>query len=338
MPLLSVIVPIYNVENYIKDCIESIIKQLPKHGVEVILINDGSEDKSLCILEELVLNLDDCVRDKFLIISQENKGLSCARNKGISEAKGKYLSFIDSDDVLLDNYFESIFEVLLKYPNIDIIKFKFKVFSRLNDFNKYQLYLNKEGFFNIDSNLIIELFNDSSWYAWSHIYNANLFVERKFPLGLNFEDVATVPYLYIKSHNIYFINNELYGYRVREGSITTSTNKNVVDKNIKSLEVILNTLLNDTEQKREFYILYIYFIRVYFDFLLRYRGVFYSYREWFVLKEKTKFVNIDYKLLFRSKKNFTYFFLYQNIGFFSNYAIKFLGKLNTFLNMFKIKK
>ena len=97
---ISVIIPVYNVEKYLRICLESILNQNFK-GYEIILINDGSTDNSLNICREYEKKYSNII-----VINEENSGPSAARNKGLEYAKGKYISFIDSDDELLPNYFK----------------------------------------------------------------------------------------------------------------------------------------------------------------------------------------------------------------------------------------
>ena len=98
-PKLSIIIPVYNVENYVDTCIESLYKQgISEYEFEVILINDGSTDNSLSIIQEYENKYSNIT-----IISQKNQGLSTTRNNGIKLAKGEYLLFVDSDDLIIEN-------------------------------------------------------------------------------------------------------------------------------------------------------------------------------------------------------------------------------------------
>ncbi len=97
IPMVSVIIPVYNVEPYLRECMDSIVNQTLR-DIEIICVNDGSTDGSLSILEEYRAN-----DPRIAVISQDNKGLSAARNRGLSQARGKYIYFVDSDDyVALD--------------------------------------------------------------------------------------------------------------------------------------------------------------------------------------------------------------------------------------------
>src|SRR5690606_20128377 len=113
IPLVSLIIPVYNVELYVIECLESVIKIIPHDkSVEVIIVDDGSPDNSINLIENYILNLNDNIKNNFHIFSQENRGLSGARNTGINIAKGRYLAFLDSDDVLQGNFFNDILAII----------------------------------------------------------------------------------------------------------------------------------------------------------------------------------------------------------------------------------
>ena len=104
---ISIIVPIYNVEYYIEDCVKSILGQSYRN-LEIIFVNDGSTDNSIDILKDLISNDHRCS-----IVSQKNGGLSSARNKGLSVSTGEYVTFIDSDDFLKESYIEELYKNLI---------------------------------------------------------------------------------------------------------------------------------------------------------------------------------------------------------------------------------
>ena len=114
--ILSIIIPIYNVEKYIKDCVESVLNQRKNADeVEVILVNDGTPDNSMSIVDTAVKDLKG-----IYIINKENGGLSSARNAGLMMARGDYIWFVDSDDTLLPNAIEEVFEVLSNHLGFDV--------------------------------------------------------------------------------------------------------------------------------------------------------------------------------------------------------------------------
>ncbi|WP_060668318.1 glycosyltransferase family 2 protein [Oceanobacillus caeni] len=126
-PLISVIIPVYNVEEYLEECLNSIINQTYKH-IEVIIINDGSTDNSYKVINEYANNYKN-----MKVINQKNAGQSVARNKGMEIAKGKYIYFLDSDDYILPETFDNLVQQLEK-NNLDLIRFVARPFS--DSFNK----------------------------------------------------------------------------------------------------------------------------------------------------------------------------------------------------------
>ena len=117
---VSVIVPVYNVEKYIRQCLESIINQTYKN-LEIIVVNDGTKDNSMKIVEEYLSD------ERIKVINKENGGIASARNRGIDEATGEYISFVDSDDWLELNTYEKLVEIIV---DEDIIVFNY---NRVDD-------------------------------------------------------------------------------------------------------------------------------------------------------------------------------------------------------------
>lgn len=114
---LSIIIPIYNVEEFIEECLNSIILQVSESfPIEIIVVNDGTPDNSMTIVNRIQTRIPNLFR----IINQENQGLSMARNNGLRVAKGEYVWFVDSDDYLLSNALLKVKEYIEKYPNIDV--------------------------------------------------------------------------------------------------------------------------------------------------------------------------------------------------------------------------
>lgn len=114
-PLLSIIIPVYNVENYIRDCLDSLLQQ-DLTACEVLCVNDGSTDGSLAILQEY----QGAHPDVFKVFTQTNQGQAVARNKALDEAQGDFVVFLDSDDYYLPNAIETIMNHIMKYPHVDV--------------------------------------------------------------------------------------------------------------------------------------------------------------------------------------------------------------------------
>ena len=181
MPKLSVIVPVYNVEKYLKECINSIINQTLK-DIEIICVNDGSTDNSLKILEELS-QLDNRIK----IINKENGGLASARNAGMKVASGEYYTFIDSDDFIDTNAYET---VINKKSEADIICFGIQVFGNENSTQKKY----DDTYYKIKYNGLQKLTDDiifnTDVSACNKVFKSDIINKNNitFPDGLNNED------------------------------------------------------------------------------------------------------------------------------------------------------
>ena len=133
MPKFSVILPVYNVEKYLRECLESLVNQTLK-DIEFICVNDGSTDSSLDILNEYAKK-----DSRFVIINQHNQGQGVARNNALAVAKGEYVAFVDPDDWVETNMFEELY-LKFKETNVDVIQFNFKVCFEKSGEIKYKNY------------------------------------------------------------------------------------------------------------------------------------------------------------------------------------------------------
>ena len=244
---LSIIVPIFKVENYIIECIESICCQLI-NGVEVILVNDGTPDKSMILAKNYIMDKYSNHQDKFVYIDQENKGQSIARNVALKIAKGEYIAFLDSDDLLYQNYFKNLFEVL---KDVDIVQFKSaRFYNNKADFKYFNVGLiGKNGCEQNTTQLMLEIFNQNAWFPWLNVYKKELFLNLEFPKDIYFEDAVTIPEVFLRAKNIYFIDEIMYLYRVNfEGSILNNSNSNI-EKKFISFEFVLKIYLERLKNK-----------------------------------------------------------------------------------------
>lgn len=212
MPKISIIVPVYNVQNYLDSCIQSILNQTFK-DFEVILVNDGSTDKSGAICNEYSKKYS-----KVKVIHKQNGGQGDARNEGIKIAKGDYIGFVDSDDVIEDSMYEILYNMCIKndadvstclLTSIEEGITNNKIYS-----GKISIYSNKEA--------IKETYNGgiSGYSPCNKLYNRILFENIKFPVGRIYEDASVLYKLYMNSNKIIFIESALYKYMRREGSTT----------------------------------------------------------------------------------------------------------------------
>ena len=204
---LSIIVPAYNSSDYIKECISSVLMQKTSYNYELIVINDGSKDDTL---EKINLFKE----NKHLkIITQENKGFSGARNRGIDESLGKYIMFLYSDDLLCENSIEKLIKTA-KEKKADIVQGSYYTFNK----NGNKFYTNITP---TEKNKEISV----PGFPWGKVYNAKLFEKVRFPLDFWYEDTI-VNYLLARLSNKYVaISDYVYGYRINEKGITFTSKK-----------------------------------------------------------------------------------------------------------------
>lgn len=238
--LISLIIPLYNVEKYIEECLNSIIEQI-NEKIEVIIINDGSKDDSVLIVENILKKIDDIViRDNFKILHQSNQGQSVARNIGLEIARGQYIAFLDSDDLLENNYFHKLIPILQQYQP-DIVRFKYSTFTNLITQKEcFNIYIPEKKFVETTTEILKGVFNDMKWFSFINIYKKNLFKDEFFPKNVYFEDVVLISKIFTKSKNIYFLDESLYLYRIHPNSSI----RNSSIKNIQKLESSHRSLLD----------------------------------------------------------------------------------------------
>ena len=211
---VSIIVPIYNVENYLRQCLDSIQNQTYKK-FECIMINDGSTDSSQQIAEEYLSD------SRFKLINQSNKGLSGARNTGISHIREEstFVAFVDSDDYIYPDFLETLIEhieydVDIIEGMIDYFYDEIKVDNVCHDFEK-QILITK------DDKLGKLALNELRVSVFPKLFRKSLLTEDFFPKGWIFEDLAVVPELVSHSGKWIKLPKVIYGYRIRPNSITT---------------------------------------------------------------------------------------------------------------------
>lgn len=301
---LSLIVPVYNVENYIIECLNSIVNIIPSDGsTEVIIINDGSPDNSINLAENYILNLNDNIKNNFHIFSQENRGLSGARNTGIDNAKGRYLAFLDSDDVLQGDFFNDILAIIKKH-NPDIVEFRAIRFDDNGNTSNPFPKLFDDGLYDLDQKIWKKLCNISAWYSWLRVYNKNLFDDIKFPEGKNYEDAYTTPYVYLKAKNIYFCNNQYIGYRINPNGITATKSIKNIDDIGGAAEKLIGFFNYRPELSSSFISLAQYYIANSYET----EGFFVANKRWKLLKEQLYTSSFDKKYIVNRGNKFFFLF------------------------------
>lgn len=292
---LSIIIPIYKVEKYIVECIESICCQLID-GVEVILVNDGTPDNSMLLARQYISEKYKHLEKQFLFIDQENQGLSGARNTGIRISRGEYIAFLDSDDKFSENYFDKIMSIIIEY-DVDLIQFSA---IRFDDMGNHFSFLQRQifkGFIELNEQVLRSIFESSSWFAWLRVYNKKLFdFSNLFPLGINYEDAFLVPRLILKSSNIFYLDDTLVLYRLNPNGITFSNSK----KNIDNCQFVLESMI-DRIQEHQLYKTAAFNMVIYFiEISLFNEGYNSAKNRWHLIKMKLKNVNM-YNLSLKQK-------------------------------------
>lgn len=210
---VSVIVPVYNVEKYLDECLSSLVNQTLSE-LEIIVVNDGTKDNSQSIIDQYVKQYP----NKVVSLIKENGGLGDARNYGIPYAKGEYIGFVDSDDIVHLEMYEKMFNKA-KLEDSDLILCDLEYFYETSSEKMV-----KEGLVqieNIDINKTVFL---SPLFAWNKLYRKSLFIESglKYPIGLWYEDIpVTVPFFTL-AKKISYVNETLIYYRQRSTSIMGS--------------------------------------------------------------------------------------------------------------------
>lgn len=213
--LVSIVVPIYNVEAYLKRCVDSLLLQTYKN-IEIILVDDGGQDNSGAICDEYAKR-----DERIKVIHKPNGGLSDARNKGIDIANGEYIAFVDSDDYISNDFIEVLYEICER-EKCDIAQCKFeKVYgdSFVEERRNGSITLRN----NIEQ-LEFSFGNDDveSIVVWNKLYKTNLFNNLRFPFGKINEDEFTTYKLFYKANKIVTVNLAMYGYFMSENSIMRS--------------------------------------------------------------------------------------------------------------------
>lgn len=241
---ITVIIPVYNVEKYLVQCLESIVGQSVLFD-EVILVNDGSSDKSLSICMEYCSNYK-----YFKLINQNNQGLSAARNKGLECASKEYVMFLDSDDYLRMDTVKLLKDKLCKFP-MDAVYFDADIRCEDGCTDRKNIYERKSAC--LDRTLMSGWEFFSKCYPENYVVSACMAVYRKkaiddagavFPEGLYYEDNFFSYIFMIQAKYVSHISEKLYQRRYRKGSITTSANseKKIMDF-IKIILLIWNEII-----------------------------------------------------------------------------------------------
>jgi len=216
---VSIIVPVYNVENYLAKCLDSLLKQTHQN-IEILVVNDGSKDNS----EQIIQNYAQQYPEKIKSFSKENGGLSDARNFGIDRVTGDYIGFVDSDDYVTETMFEEMVNLAEKHQSKMVICNIQKVDQHGNVTQKLTQIPNMPEKIDLEKNFSI--FSDLSYFACNKLFKKELFDQKRFKKGAHFEDIQLIPQLLLECERVAQTQNFHYQYLERTDSITkTHTEK-----------------------------------------------------------------------------------------------------------------
>lgn len=219
--LLSIIIPCYNNEKYIRKSLESVTNN-KSDLTEIIVINDGSNDNSLKIIKNYI-NKNKLKNVK--VISHKNHGPGYSRNIGIKKSQGEYIAFLDSDDLFINNFLPKIIPIVQKCK-YDIIEFGFFRFynSLKNGLKTYKPIYDFEGCYLLKK-ILLDIFSKTVWYPSTRIYKKKLWKNIKFPDSLYYEDQMTIYKVFMKAKTIFFLKKPFLAYRFTKTSITENIDK-----------------------------------------------------------------------------------------------------------------
>ena len=232
MPKISVIVPVYNVENYLEKCLNSLVNQTIQ-DIEILVINDGSKDQSQKIIVQFATQFP----EKIKAFEKENGGLSDARNFGLDRATGDFIGFVDSDDYVTETMFEEMYQLAQK-NNAEIVICNLQ---KVNEHGEITQKLTQIP--NMPEKIVLKdyfsVFSDASYFACNKIFRKELFLTKRFKKGVHFEDIQLIPQLFLESSIIAQTQHFHYQYLERSDSITKTHTEKGLDilKAVEDVEV-----------------------------------------------------------------------------------------------------
>ena len=246
-PQISIIIPIYNVEEYITECLQSVMRQTYKGHIECILVDDCGKDNSISVAEHLIADYKGQI--EFRILHHErNRGLSAARNTGTDAAKGDYIYYLDSDDYISEDCIDVLVEPLLK-QDYEMVVGRMKMFEGMEE--EY-IWVENTTIIEGNENVFKAYYVDRKMYAtaWNRLIKRSLFstYNISFREGLLHEDELWNYMLFTQLQSLVIINHRTYYYRIRPNSIVTGSTANI-DKHIADTYFTADYALSHPWQK-----------------------------------------------------------------------------------------
>jgi len=241
---VSIIVPVYNVENYLEKCLNSLINQTCQN-IEILVVNDGSTDDSGKIINDFSIQFP----EKIKAFHKNNGGLSDARNYGIDHASGDYIGFVDSDDYVSPTMFEEMINLAEKHSaemvicNIQKVDEKGNVTQKLTQIPNMPEKIDLETHFSV--------FSDISYFACNKLFKKDLFDTKRFKKGISFEDIQLIPQLLLECKTIAHTQVFHYQYLERQNSISKTHTEKGLDilRAVKDVEAAFEKSIYSHKRK-----------------------------------------------------------------------------------------
>lgn len=245
-PIISIVVAAYGVVEYLSEAIESVISNENwDEYSELIIVNDGSTDGTTLLLNEYNKKINS---RRFIVINQDNMGLSAARNSGLSAATGEYISFLDGDDFINNNGLKCI-KACLEENKPDCLIVDFNYYwddGGIQETHKYKGLKQRKLLNVVNDNVLSSVYHNMQVYAWRHIFKRSILEKRLSPVGYNYEDIRTVPLHINECETVYYLPIKYIQYRQRSGSIMSI-------KNVKNILDLSSSLRGVTDELKQMY-------------------------------------------------------------------------------------
>lgn len=242
-PKVSIIIPVYNVSNYIEGCLLSVLKQTYPH-IECIIVDDATPDDSIKKCEQIIAAYQGPIRF-FILQHEKNKGLSAARNTGTNVTKGDYIFFLDSDDEITPDCIEKLVTPILKDNSIEMVQGNFVWIRKSGDFPPPTLNIPiGGGDYSTQDSARKCFFDDKLPYAWNKLISRNFLIRNqlRFKEGVLWEDQIWLLYLAKQLRHIYLVPNITYLYYRRPHSTTTGMAR---EEKIKHYAIVYDEITNN---------------------------------------------------------------------------------------------
>ena len=251
MPVkLSIVVPIYNVEQYLRKCVDSLLAQdMPSSEYEIILVDDGSPDNCPTICDQYAAEYVN-----IRVVHRKNGGLSAARNSGIEIAKGKYIMFVDPDDYIEPNVLDGLL-AQMERDNLDVLRYRLQyVNPQYEVYNPYKSDPFKGNDYSeipTDGVTFLNSRMSTACYAWAFVIKRELLDGCLFTPGIYFEDTDWTPRMLCKAKRVASTNTIVYNYLQREGSITNAVNHSKQKKVLDDKMRLIGEMQRQANEQKE---------------------------------------------------------------------------------------